>query len=64
MVAQKHGLDIPCIIADFDNVLPEAKVIQAGEMKDYFTDPPMALYLLPHGINASGCEHVHLKDEI
>jgi len=31
MTAQKHNLDVPCIIADFDNVFPEAKIITEEE---------------------------------
>lgn len=62
LFAQKHNLDIPCIIADFDNVFPDAKKIAAGDMVDYFTDPPMYLYLQKNGINASGCKHVHLSE--
>ncbi len=64
MIAQKHNLDIPCIICDFDNVFPEAKVLNTiEEIRSYFTDQPVKLLFNHRGIKIGGCEHVHLKDE-
>ncbi len=64
MIAQRHHLDIPCIIADYDNIFPEAMVLNGvKEIRAYFLDQPNKILFKPYGINMSGCEHVHLKDE-
>ncbi len=64
MIAQKHYLYIPCIIADFDNVFPDALVLKTiDQIRSYFIDEPKKILFKPYGINMSGCEHVHLKDE-
>ncbi len=64
MIAQRHYLDVPCIIADFDNIFPEAKVLNnIEEIRGYFIDQPRKILFKPYGINMSGCEHIHLKDE-
>lgn len=63
MIAQKHNLDIPCIIADYDDIFPNEKEIRLVDVRSYFKDPPRALYSKPEGINMSGCEHVHLKED-
>ena len=64
MFAQKHDLNIPCIIADFDNVFPDAEVLDnVDEIRKHFIDQPAKIYYKPHGVNMSGCEHVHLKED-
>ena len=64
MFAQKHNIDIPCIIADFENVFPDAQVLNdANEIRKQFIDQPLKIYYKPYGINMSGCEHVHLKED-
>ena len=64
MIAQKHYLEIPCIIADFDNVFPDAKVLNGiDQIRSYFIDQPRKIIFKPYGINMSGCEHIHLKEE-
>lgn len=64
MIAQKHNMDIPCIIADFDNVFPEAKIITKEEIRNYFTDRPRRIQLYPAGLNILGCKHVHLEETL
>ncbi len=64
MLAQKHNLDIPCIIADFDNIFPEAELLSDGnKIKAKFKDTPRKVLYKPHGINISGCLDYHLEDE-
>ena len=64
MIAQRHYLDIPCIIADYDDIFPDAVVLKnVEEIRSYFMDQPKKILFKPYGINMSGCEHVHLKDE-
>lgn len=62
MFAQKYNLNIPCIIADFDNIFPEAKEISVNEIRNYFKDQPHKIYTKPNGLNISGCKHIHLRD--
>ena len=62
MIAQKYNMDIPCIVADFDNVFPNAKEINLSQAIEYFIDKPKYIYMKPNGINCSGCEHVHLGE--
>lgn len=62
MIAQKYNMDIPCIVADFDNVFPHIEEISLSKAIQYFTDKPKHIYMKPHGINCSGCEHVHLGE--
>ena len=59
MFAQKYDLNIPAIIADFDNIFPDAKVIESHEVGNYFTHKPKHIKFKPHGINISGCEDFH-----
>lgn len=64
MIAQKHNLDIPCIIADFDNVFPSSKILSdIAKIYKCFKDRPKKIFLKPHGINMSGCQHIHLKED-
>ena len=64
MIAQRHYLDIPCIIADYDNIFPDAKELKSiEEIREYFMDQPRKILFKSYGINMSGCEHVHLEDE-
>ena len=63
MIAQKHNMKIPCIIADFDDIFSDLIEIQYNDIKTFFIDKPKKVYLKPHGINVSGCEHSHLKDD-
>lgn len=63
MIAQKHNMDIPCIIADFDNVFPKAKVITEEEVASYFKNPPTHFQLRTVKLYIHGCEDIHLKKE-
>lgn len=64
MIAQKHNLDIPCIIADFDNVFPNSKILNnIAAVYKCFKDRPKKIIPKPYGLNVSGCQHVHLKED-
>ena len=59
--AQKYGIWIPSIIADFDNIFPYSKIIQWYEIKEYFKDKPKKIILKSYGINMSGCADSHME---
>lgn len=61
MFAQKHDMDIACVIADFDNIFPEAEIVESKDIKSKFLDAPRHIIYKPHGLNISGCEDYHLK---
>ena len=63
-VAQKYGLVIPAIIADFDNIFPTAEIIgqDIKKIRAYFKDQPKHIHFKPIGINISGCADVHMED--
>ena len=65
LVAQKHNLTIPAIIADFNDTFPDS--IEIGfdikKIRSLFKDQPKSIYFKPHGINISGCLDVHMVDE-
>ena len=64
MIAQKHNMDIPCIIADFDNIFPDSKVLKdVAAIYKCFKDRPKKIFLKPNGINMSGCHHIQLKED-
>lgn len=50
-VAQKHNLDIPCIVADYKNIFPDNKPLESiEEIYKYYTDKPSDIKLTPFGI--------------
>lgn len=63
-VAQQHGLAIPAIIADFDNIFPNAEVIghDVKKIRSLFMDQPKHIFFKAIGINISGCPDVHMDD--
>jgi len=60
-VAQKHNMEIACIIADFDNIFPDAEILKPHKIKEKFQDKPRHVKFKPHGVNISGCEDYHLR---
>lgn len=63
MIAQKHNLDIPCVIADFDNVFPKAKLIKEEEIPSYYKNPPTHFQLRAAKLYIHGCENIHLTEK-
>jgi hypothetical protein len=63
MIAQKHKMDIPAIIADFDDRFSNAEILSdANKIRSKFKDQPKSIHYKPHGINISGCKDIHLDD--
>lgn len=60
-VAQRHGLAVPAIIADFDDCFPEAPEVDPYDLWRLFPDPPRKIILKRHGINISGCADSHMQ---
>lgn len=66
MIAQKHNLTIPAIVADYDNHFPHAE--EAGRedpatfIRSKYKNQPSKIYFKPHGINISGCAEIHLEN--
>jgi hypothetical protein len=62
-VAQRHGLRLPAIVADFDGCFPESPRIAPNVLPALFRDPPRKIILKDHGINISGCADSHMVEE-
>ncbi len=66
MLAQKHNLKVPCIISDYDNIFPDAKILRdINEARKYFLDKPQKILMKPNGVRVSVLIHYHLggKDD-
>lgn len=64
MIAQKLNIEVPAIVADFDDRFPEGQLLTSkNQMMEKFKDPPRKILFKHYGINVSGCEHYHLKDK-
>jgi len=63
-VAQKHNLDIPCIVAQYNNVFPDCKPLKSmDEIYKYYTDKPKDIKLTEYGIKVYNLPQVHLRKE-
>ncbi len=64
MIAQKHNLIVPAIVADFENRFPDGEIlIGEKQIREKFTDKPRKILIKHYGINVSGCDHYHLRDD-
>ena len=71
-VAQKYNLVFPCVIADFDDIFPDAFEILGGptEILKYYTDKPKSIRLKKHRIQPAILDkygnviQYHMKEEI
>lgn len=64
LVAHKHEMDIPCIVIDFNDVFPDLQILNnTAEIYASFKDRPKKIFYKPHGLNISGCQHIHLKED-
>lgn len=62
-VAQKLDMTIPCIVCDYTNMFPDAKVIDSDdELRSYFRDEIIETAYTEWGVRVS-VPHVHLLDE-
>lgn len=59
-IAQKHGLDIPCIISDWDDYWNGIVLNTTEDILEYFADHPSHIRWGPRGIDMRGCADVHL----
>lgn len=64
MFAQKYDLKIPCIISDYDDIFPNAKILRGvPEIGKYFLDKPQKILFKPNGIRVSVLTHYHLGEK-
>lgn len=62
-VAKRHWLDVPCIVNDHANVLPEAEVLAGlGHVTAKFTDKPRAAKWSRHGVYLNNLPYMHLPE--
>ncbi len=61
MIAQQHKLDVPALIADYDNLFPELDMIASvDEIYDLFKDKPSQIIFNEEEIRIVGWIHSHL----
>lgn len=67
LMAKRLGLDVPAVVADFNNWFPRTETLHAdgpAEMAalvaERYLDKPKKIIFKPHGINMSGCADSHL----
>jgi hypothetical protein len=66
MMAQRHSIRLPAIVADYDDHFPDAEC--AGDdptafVRSKYQDQPKKIFFKPHGINISGCKEIHLEEK-
>jgi len=60
--AQKHNLDVPCIVSDFCNRFPEGKILNTEQdVLDCHTDMPKAIKIGSHGVFVTDLPQTHLE---
>lgn len=63
-VAQKHKLDIPCVVNDFANMFPDEPTINTSEeLLKYFTDRPGKMIWKDYKVTISQLPHVHMDKD-
>ena len=63
-VAQKHNMDIPCIVSDFNDIFPNEKILKTQEeIQKHFMDTPQKIKLNPNGISVSHLPQIHLEED-
>lgn len=64
-VAKKHNLDIPCIVADYDNIITDGEELTSKEeVLEKFADAPSNITIEDDKMNIYGCIHYHLGEYI
>jgi hypothetical protein len=63
--AGKLGIDVPCIVNDYKDVLPDAPVLASVEaVLDKFTDKPRRIEMARHGpVTANDIPFMHLPED-
>lgn len=62
MIAQKHSLEVPCIISDFCNAFPDYETLTSiSEISKKFKDQPKEIRLGKLGVLALHLPQVHLN---
>lgn len=63
--AQKHNLEVPCIVNDFVNSIPNGKILKTEEdVLAYFTDKPITFRMDQTGVLIYGLPHIHLSEKL
>ena len=63
-VAQKHSLDIPCLITDWADVFPDLSVLKyPHEVRACYGAPPEKIVFSKSGLYTNVLPHTHLGDE-
>lgn len=60
-VAQKHGLKIPCVIADYMGLLHGSPEYRLEELINFFADPPKRMIMSRKGLMAQDLPASHMK---
>jgi hypothetical protein len=56
-VAQKHNLDIPCLVCDYNNLVPGVNPLYTiPEVQACWTNPPIRMDFKPHGLVVWGVD--------
>lgn len=60
-VAQKHKMEVPCIISDFVDRFPDEKILEnEEEIMQYYKDKPKKIKINDYGVAVSNLPQVHL----
>ena len=62
-VAQKHNMDIPCIVSDHVDMFPDAPEYNSEEdLFALYETKPKKILINHTGVHVSGLHHIHLDD--
>ncbi len=63
VVAKKHNLALPCVIADYAGKHTDGEELQTrDDIVSKFKDPPSHVVIKPDQLNIWGCNHTHLDE--
>jgi len=62
-IAQKHDLDIPCIVSDFVNRFSRERVLETDQdVLDCYKDKPSAVKFNSYGIDIFNLPQIHMEE--
>ena len=62
-VAQKHDMDIPCIITDFVGMFSEGKILKTEQdIFNCYTDKPTKVKMGGHGVSINNLPQTHMEE--